>query len=216
MRFAWPAAVAVCLAAGASLLVGDEPSPDVVAGAGSTRPGRSDPSPHLAPTSAKPRSKHPGSELSILKIETYFRVEGGQVFVIVFDGPVPDDRISYVRDIENVDVPAIAYTTQEWTPENPTSLRTCGDTHGGFNPPVTVGQADVLIPAAWFRAPPDTKKIIWKQHPQGSGLKTPLCGPHDGYVQFAIWGPASHDPNDLSVHFDGKTRLIVEINPERG
>lgn len=215
MRLAWPAAV-VCLAAGAFLLVGNEPSPDVVAGAMSTRPGRSDPSPHLVPTTAKPKPKHPGSEMSIRKIETYSRVEGGQDFVIVFDGPVSDDRISYVRDIENVDVPAIAYTTQEWTPENPTPLRTCGDSHGGFNPPVTVGQADVLIPADWFSAPPDTDKIIWKQHPQGYGLKTPLCGPHDGYVQFAIWSPASHDPDDIRVYFDGKTRLIVEIGPGRG
>jgi hypothetical protein len=99
MRFAWPAAV-VCLAAGAFLPVGNEPSSDVVAGAMSTRPGRSDPSPDLAPTTAKPKPKHPGSELSIRKIETYSRVEGGQDFVIVFDGPVPDDRISYVRDIE--------------------------------------------------------------------------------------------------------------------
>jgi hypothetical protein len=166
MRFAWAAAV-VCLAAGALLLVGNEPSPDVVAGAMSSRPARGDASPDLAPTTAKPTPQHRGSGLSIRKIETYSRVEGGQDFVIVFDGPVPDDRISYVRDIKNVDVPAIAYTTQEWTPENPTPLRTCGDTHFGFNPPVIVGQADVLMPADWFRAPPDTDKIIWKRCPPG-------------------------------------------------
>jgi hypothetical protein len=35
-------------------------------------------------------------------------------------------------------------------------------------------------------------------------------------VQFAIWSPASHDPDDIRVYFDGKTRLIVEIGPGRG
>jgi hypothetical protein len=149
-------------------------------------------------------------------METYFPVEGGQDFVILFDGPVPDDRTSFVEEITNVDAPAVAYTTQEWSPENPTPLRTCGDTHFGFNPPVIVGQADVLMPGDWFRAPPDTDKIIRKQHPKGYGLKTPLCGPHDGYVQFAIWSPASQDPDDIRVSFDGKTRLVVEIRPGRG
>jgi hypothetical protein len=189
MRFAWPAAV-VCLAAGA-LLIGNEPSADVVAGASSW------------------------SGLSIRKIESYFRVDGGQDFVIVFDGPVPDDRVSYVPDIENVDAPAVAYTTQEWTPDNPTPLLTCGDTHFGFTPPVTVGQADVLMPADWFSAPPDTDEIIWTRHPEGYALKTPLCEPRDGYVQLAIWSPASHDPDDIRVYFDGRTRLIVEIRPGR-
>ena len=215
MRFAWPAAV-VGLAAGAILLVGDESSPDTVAGAMSLNPGRSDASPDMVPTTAKPEHSHRGSGLSIRKIETYSRGEVGQDFVIVFDGPVPDDRISYVRDIENVDVPAIAYTTQEWTPEKPTPLRTCGDTHFGFDPPVIVGQADVLIPADWFSAPPVTERIIWEQHPEGYGLKTPLCGPHDGYVQFAIWSPASHDPDHIRVYFDGWTRLIVEIRAGNG
>ena len=153
--------------------------------------------------------------MSIRKIETYSRAEGGQDFVIVFDGPVPDDRIAHVQEIENVDAPAVAYTTQEWTPENPTPLRTCGGTHFGFDPPVIVGQADVLLPANWFSAPPDPGEIIWKHHPEGYGLKTPLCGPHDGYVQFAIWSPESHDPDDIRVYFDGKTQLIVEIRPGR-
>ena len=215
MRFAWPVAL-VCLLAVAFLLVGNEPSRDVVAGAMPSRPGRSDPSPDLASTTGKPKSKPGGSGLSIRKIETYVRGERAQDFVIVFDGPVPDDRISYVEDIKNVDAPAVAYTTQEWTPENPTALRTCAATHSGFNPPVTVGQVDVLMPGDWFRAPPDTDKIVWKQHPKGSGLKTPLCGPHDGYVQFAIWSPGSHDPDDIRVYFDGKTRLVVEIRAGRG
>jgi hypothetical protein len=215
MRFAWSAAV-VCLAAGA-VLVGNEPLPDVVvAGTTSSGPGRSDSSPDLAPTTANPKPDHRGPGLSIREIATYTLVEGGQDFVIVFDGPVPDDRITYVPDIENVDAPAVAYTTQEWTPDNPTPLRTCGATHFGFNPPVVVGQADVLMPADWFSAPPDTGEIIWTRHPEGYALKTPLCGPHDGYVQFAIWSPASHDPGDIRVYFDGQTRLIVEIRPRPG
>lgn len=205
----------MCLAAGAYLAVGNEPSPDVVAETIRSRSGRSDPSPDLAPTTAKPKPKHGGPGLSIREIESFVG-ESAQDFVIVFDGPVPDDRISYVDDITNIDAPAIAYTTQEWTPENPTPLRTCGATHFGFTPPVIVGQLNVLMPGDWFRAPPDTEKIIWKHHPKGYGLKTPLCGPHDGYMQFAIWSPASHDPDDIRVYFDGKTRLVAEIRPGRG
>jgi hypothetical protein len=211
MVFAWPALM--CLAAGGLLLDGNELSTDVAAGDMPSRPGRSDPSPSLAPATAEPKPEHRGSGLSIRTIETYIGVNGAQDFVIVFDGPVPDDRMSYVEDIKNVDAPAVAYTTQEWTPENPTPLWTCADQHSGFSPPVAVGQVDVLIPGDWFRAPPDTDDIIWKQHPQGYGLKTPLCGPHDGYVQFALWSPASHHPDDIRVYFDGKTRLVVEIRP---
>ena len=215
MKFAWPVALR-CLPAGAFLLVGNEPSADLVAGAMPSRPRQSDPSPYLAPTTANPKPKHGGSGLSIHEIETYVGGEGAQDFVIVFDGPVPDDRISYVEDIENVDAPAVAYTTQEWTPQNPTPLRTCGDTHFGFNPPVIVGQVDVLMPGDWFKAPLDTDRIIWKHHTMGYALKTPLCGPHNGYVQFAIWSSSSHDPDDLRVYFDGKTRLVVEIRPGHG
>lgn len=206
----------VCVAVGALLLVGNEPSPDVVAGATSSRLGRSDAAPDVAPATPKPEAEHRGPGLSIRRIEAYSRDEGGQDFVIVFDGPVPDDRTTHVEDIQNVDGPAVAYTTQEWTPENPTPLRTCGDTHFGFDPPVVVGQADVLMPAEWFSAPPDTDDIIWTHPPGGFVAKTPLCGPHDGYVQFAIWSPASHDPDDIRVYFDGTTRLIVEIRPGRG
>ena len=180
------------------------------------RTGPSDASPDSAPTTAEPEPDPLGSGLSIRKIETHSRVEGGQDFVIVFDGPVPDDRITYVRNVEHVDAPAIAYRTQEWTPEKPTPLRTCEDTHFGFDPPVVVGQVDVLIPADWFSAPPVTDKIVWERHPERYQLKTPLCGPHEGYVQFAIWSPASHDPDHIQVYFDGMTRLIVEIGAGNG
>jgi hypothetical protein len=214
MRFAWAAAV-VGLAAGAFLLVGDEPSSDVVAGTASSRPGRGEAPADLASTTGNAEPEHGGSGLSIREI-AYSLVEGGQDFVIAFDGPVPDTLVSHLPDIENVDVPAVGYTTQEWTPENPTPLRTCGDTHFGFSPPVTVGQADVLMPAEWFSGPPDTDEIVWTQDPEGFALKTALCGPHDGYVQYAIWSPASHDPDDIRVYFDGETRLVVEIRPGTG
>jgi hypothetical protein len=213
VRFALPAAV-VCFAASA-VLVGNEPSPDVVAGTTTPRPGRSGRAPDMALPTPNPQPSRGGPGLSIRRIESDVGVAGAQDFVIVLDGPVPDDRITYVEDINNVDAPAVGYTTQEWTPQNPTPLRTCADTHFGFNPPVVVGQVDVLLPGEWFRAAPDTDEITWRHHPEVR-VKTPLCGPHDGYVQFAIWEPASHDPDDIRVYFDGTTRLVVEIRPDRG
>jgi hypothetical protein len=169
-----------------------------------------------SPTTARSPVEPDGSELSIRTIEASVGVDGSQDFVIVFDAPVPDGRVDYVDDIGDVDAPAVAYTTQEWTPEDPTPLRTCGDRHFGFDPPTTVGQVDVLIPGDWFRAPPDPDQIAWTHEPEDAALKTPLCGPHDGYVQFAIWAPASHDPDDVRVYFDGPSRLIVEIRPRCG
>jgi hypothetical protein len=215
VKLLWPALI--CLAAGGALvLVDNVASPDAVTGAMESSPSRSDPPPDLVPLApaARPRPKHRGSELSIRKIESHLGAEA-QNFVIVFDGPVPDDRISYAEDIRNVDAHGVAYTTQEWTPEKPTPLLTCGNQHFEFNPPVVVGQVDVLMPANWFTTPPGTERIIWRHDPKWYG-KTPLCGPHDGYVQFAIWSPASHDPEDIRVYYDGKTRLVVEIRPGDG
>ena len=158
--------------------------------------------------------------MSIRRIETTYGVGRDQDFVIVFDRPVPDDRVTYVDDIRDVAAPGIAYTTQEWTPENPTGLLTCGASHFGFSPPPpVVGQLDVLIPAGWFSEPPDTDEIVWTRGPgahAGHAGKTPLCGPYEGYVQFAIWGPPSHQPDDITVYLDGETRLVVEIRPGTG
>jgi hypothetical protein len=201
------------LAAGALLLVGGEPAPDVVAGTpSSAAEGRG---PSLAPAhlTATPGPEPGGAGLSIVRIEQRLGADLAQEFVIVFDGPVPDDRISFVEDIRHVDAPAIAYTTQEWRPERPTSLLTCGAAHFGFSPPVpVVGQADVLMPARWFDVPPDPDEIVW----EGAVAKTPLCAPRDGFVQFAIWVPTSHDPDDIRVYIDGGTRLVVEIRPGSG
>ena len=73
----------------------------------------------------------------------------------------------------------------------------------------------MLMPANWFTTPPDTDRIIWRHDPKWHG-KTPLCAPHDGYVQFAICSPSSHAPEDIRLYYDGKSRLVVEIRPHRG
>jgi hypothetical protein len=206
----------VGLAAGARSLVGNEPAPDVVAATMSPAPGGQDPSLDPAHTTAAPRSEPGGPGLSIRRIEARLGADLAHDFVIVFDGPVPDDRVSDVEDIRDVDAPAIVYTTQEWTPENPTSLLTCGAAHGGFSPPVpVVGQVDVLMPAGWFDAPPDTDEIVWTRHARGLDHKTPLCG-HGDFVQLVLRRPASHDPDDIRAYVDGGTRLVVEIRPGPG
>lgn len=214
MRFVGLALVAV--AAAVVPLLGNEPSPELVSDGIARSPTRRDSSPALGATVTVATSEPRGSGLSIRSIEAHIGTAGAQDFVIVFDRPVPDARVGYVDDIENLDTSRVTYTTQEWTPEQPTPLATCDDRHFGFSPPAIVGQVDVLMPADWFDAPPDADEIVWEQHPAGQGLKTPLCGPHDGYVQLAIWSPASHDPEDVRVFFDGLTRLVVEIRPGHG
>ena len=70
------------------------------------------------------------------------------------------------------------------------------------------------MPADWFERPPDADEIVWEQDPPGDGLKMPLCGPHDGYVQLAIWAPSSHDRDNITVRFEDRTRLVIEIRPQ--
>jgi hypothetical protein len=196
---------------GLVVLVGDESSLETASGG--PAPARSEASRGLARITATSTSAASGSRLSIRSIESRSGAGVAQDFVIVFDGSVPDDRVSYVDDIAKADVARVAYTTQEWTPVQRTPLMTCGDAHFGFSPPAIVGQVDVLIPGDWFDVPPDADEITWTQHPEGSGMKTPLCGPHDGYVQFAIWSPSSHDPEHIQVYFADPTRLVIEIRP---
>lgn len=213
VKFVWGSAL-VLVAAGVLLVAGNEPSPAADRITSASTSDRRGQSPDMAATTGGTNHEHRGPGLSIHSIETHMRSERAQDFVIVFDGPVPDDQVGFVDDIGGVDVAHVLYTTQEWSPQEPTPLRVCAVTHGGFSPPATVGQVDVLMPADWFGAPPDADQIIWEQHPEGQGLKTPLCGPHQGYVQLAIWGPASHDPNDIRVYFDDPTRLVVEIRTD--
>lgn len=206
----------VLVTAGVSPLACSDPSPQSVSGGRAPSPSRGAASPDLTPTTAAAKPELRRSALSIRSIETHTGPKGAQNFVIVFDGPVPDDSTAYVESITAFDASRVAYSTQEWTPNEPVPLRTCGDQHFGFSPAAIVGQVDVLMPSEWFEAPPDPDKVIWTQSPQGYGAKTPLCGPHDGYVQFAIWSPTSHDLDDIQVYFDDPTRLVVEIRPGRG
>jgi hypothetical protein len=209
-----PIALALAIVATGASCGGQTHPPFPAASDGATsRPRPSVDSTDLTVIAAATPSELSTPKLSIRTIESRVGPDGEQDFVIVFDRSVPDDQISYINDITKAGVAHVAYTTQEWTPEEQTPLMTCGDSHFGFSPPAIVGQVDVLIPGEWFAAPPDVDKIIWTHDPEGSGLKTPLCGPHDGHVQFAIWGPSSHDPHDIRVYFEDRTRLVVEIRP---
>jgi hypothetical protein len=42
-----------------------------------------------------------------------------------------------------------------------------------------------------------------------------VCGPHDGYYQYAIWDPVSADADDVNVAIDpDRTRPTVQIESE--
>ena len=126
------------------------------------------------------------------------------------EDPVPTDAPTYVDDIEHPDAPGIASTTQR-----PDGLEVCQNTHSF---PGDLGTVDLLIPTAWLE--PGTKGSEIPLEIHDNRLKVPVCGgpedmwPLDSYIQIAIWGPESDDPDDVTatVSPDG-TELVVDIQP---
>ena len=137
-----------------------------------------------------------------------FGGDGGTARVVMdFDGPLPGGDVLYVEDITSLDAAdGIVYTTQE-----PGSVHVCESIHNF--PPPAVGTVDLLIPADWFADGDDTHTSQIEE--SGNPAKFVVCGPHDGYYQYAIWGPVSADADDVNVTIDpDRTRLIVQIDSE--
>jgi len=180
----------------ASTLLGDGTPPDVSTNADTPAPA----GPPLAP--AQP--------VGVERIDAYGGLTGTARIVVHFDAPVPNDAPMYVDDIEHPDAPGIAYTTQ-----GPSGLKVCQNTHWF---PGDEGTVDILVPTAWLEPGTRGSDIPLENH--GNTSKIPVCGgsddiwPLDGYIQIAIWGPESDDPDDVTATIspDG-TELVVEIRP---
>jgi hypothetical protein len=188
--------VVLALVVAAPVVLGDRSSPDV----STKREAPATTDPPLAP--ARPV----GVEL----IDAYGGVTGTARIVVHFDAPVPADAPMYVDDIERPDAPGIAYTTQR-----PNRVMVCENRHSF---PGDEGTVDVLIPVAWLE--PGTRGSDIPLDIHDYTAKVPVCGglddvwPLDDYIQIAIWGPESDDPDDVTATIspDG-TELVVEIRP---
>lgn len=167
------------------------------------------------------RSEHPDggrssiserSAVSVERIEVHSSPDGSQEVAIVFDGRLPDDRVSYVEDITSIHTPGLGYAVQ-----GPSGLHVCQYVHW-FGEGAT-GSIDVLIPSEWFAPGTKVDQFVPQYDPPVGveGVDHPgkivACGPYHGYVQYSIWGPASDEPSDVRVSVDGdSTRVVVEID----
>lgn len=131
--------------------------------------------------------------------------DGGTARVVMeFDGPLPGRNIRFVDDITSVDAgDQILYTTQDAA-----SVHVCESVHS-FPPPAE-GTVDLLIPADWFAEGEETHTSPLKTI--ANPAKFVVCGPHNGFFQYSIWGPVSADVDDVDITIDSdRRRLTVQI-----
>jgi hypothetical protein len=186
----------LALVLAAPTVLGDRPSPNVSTNADAP----ATPDPRLAP--AQP--------VGVEQIDAYGGPTGTARIVVHFDAPVPTDAPMYVDDIEHPDAPGIAWTTQ-----GPSGLKVCQNTHWF---PGDEGTVDILIPTAWLK--PGTRGSEIPLEPHDDPAKVVPCGgpddiwPLDNYIQIAIWGPESDNPDNVTATIspDG-AELVVEIRP---
>lgn len=211
-------AAVVLAAAGAAFVVESDSSPEVAIAREPT------PSEQSEPGTAAPEESEPGSTaLSVRVIEVHAGLDGGQDVVIVFNGHLPIDEVTYLEDINHlfgvVHIPHIAYTVQD-----PSAMRVCDDVHWDFGPGATKGSIDVLIPSQWLESGASVHEVPQRRVPGvrpedtvDSPGKIVGCGPYKGYVQYSIWSPASDDPADIRVSTqDDPTRLVIAVRPRSG
>jgi hypothetical protein len=186
---------AFALSAGAAIVLGGG-SPDVVTSDASPSDERGR-QPPLAP--ARP--------VRVEAVDVYSGPTGTERLVIHFDGPVPEDSPPYVPDIEHPDRPGLVYTAQ-----HPDGLRVCANTHWF---PGDLGTVDVLIPETWLVGGALADDVPLRRFGGFPPAKVVWCGPHRGYAQVGIWGPASDDPQDLHADVTGDgTQLVIELDAD--
>ncbi len=149
----------------------------------------------------------PGTgRLSVLATEVVGGVGGTTGVVMQFDGPLPSGEVGFADDIVSVDGPArITYAVQD-----PERAHVCDAIHNFGS--MAVGTVDVLLPASWFSD--EDRSHTSPLTRIGEPPKFVVCGPHRGYYQYSIWGPASADPGDVRVTAEAEQgRLTIDIAP---
>ncbi len=132
---------------------------------------------------------------------------GGTARVVMeFDGALPGREVRYSDDVPtDGGGDEIVYTIQDAG-----GVQVCDSVHS-FPPPAE-GTVDFFIPAGWFADGVDTHTS--RPETIANPAKFVVCGPHDGYVQYSIWGPVSVELSEVDVAVDPDgTRLTVQIGP---
>jgi Galactose oxidase, central domain len=164
-------------------------------------------------TPALPEPSGAGAEgtLRVTNIQVFGNgpLDGGtERAAVVFNEPLPAGDVQYVSDISSA-APAAGMA---WTAQGPDGTDLCDSRHSV--PEGAVGSVDLLVPASWFA---DGESAY-----AGPGLETvddpakfPICGPHNGFIQYAMWAPLSADPSEVTVTISpDRTRVMVETSPD--
>jgi len=143
-----------------------------------------------------------------LRVEN-IRVEGNGAFdggtervVIDFNEPLPVDRADFVPDMDFLDMPlSVLYTVQ-----GADGVRVCDSVHS------MPGTVDLLIPGTWFAD--EQAHEVAELETVNNPAKFVFCGPHNGFVQYSVWGPVSAAADDVTVTVSpDRTRIAIEVMP---
>lgn len=182
-----PALLAIGLVGGGLSIAADRGEPDVAAGTG-------------------PPTTDARGGVTVIRIEVVAERVATNRVVMEFDRPLPDDEVTYVWDLTVVNRPTIAV----YTAQGPQGAHVCAGTH--FFGASAVGTVDLLLPSTWFAESDGAHTSELDE--VGGPPKFVVCGPHRGFYQYSIWGPASSDPLDVDVTIDDdRKRLTIEIAP---
>lgn len=152
----------------------------------------------------EPATARAGFGITVERTQVVGRGGGTAEVIMDFDQPLPNRDISFVEDLTDADpADGLAYATQDAS-----SVDVCDSVHS-FPPPAD-GTIDVLIPADWFAEGTETHAS--ELDAQANPAKFVVCGPHNGFYQYSIWGPATTDPDEVTISIspDGK-RLVVQL-----
>lgn len=126
--------------------------------------------------------------------------------VVDFDRPLPGGDVTYIRDLDVVDSPIRAFYSTQRSEE----VLVCDATHSFGS--AAIGTVDVVLPAAWFADGVEAHTSPPERF--GEPPKFIACGPHRGFYQYSIWGPASVGPLDVDVSIGpDRLQLTVDIRP---
>jgi hypothetical protein len=139
------------------------------------------------------------------------RVEGNGPFtggtervVIDFNEPIPVDQVEFVADITSVEAPSRALYTVQGTRSG---AHVCDSVHS------MPGTVDLLIPADWF-ADADAHEVA-ELDTVDNPAKFVVCGPHNGFIQYSVWGPLSAEFDDVTVTVSpDRTSIAIGITSE--
>lgn len=162
-----------------------------------------------APPTTESDDVDPVGELRLLAIEARGGPRGTERVILEFSGPLPEqDPAEYTPDRWADPNGRVMFTTQG---VGSGTLQICGDWHES----VGVKTVDILIPSEWLDPMRSRDEPVIRPDPDGPEghfdrvAKIIPCWSTAGFVQVVVIGPASWDPDAISVEVVGN-RIVLD------